>query len=108
MSIATTIAGAVKSIQQINAAASQAGVSGGGGGSVGGAPTISYGGGGAGTSVPTPTVQSGQGISPSAQIAQQLQKTASTPIKAYIVSSEISSAQALDRRTSSASTFSGG
>ena len=108
LSIATTIAGAVKSIQQINAAASQAGVSGGGGGSVGGAPTISYGGGGAGTSVPTPTVQSGQGISPSAQIAQQLQKTASTPIKAYIVSSEISSAQALDRRTSSASTFSGG
>jgi hypothetical protein len=108
LSIATTIAGAVKSIQQINAAASQAGVTGGGGGSVGGAPTISYGGGGAGTSVPTPTVQSGAGISPSAQIAAQLQKTASTPVRAYVIASEISSVQALDRRTSAASTFSGG
>jgi hypothetical protein len=33
---------------------------------------------------------------------------AQKPLKAYVVSGEVSSAQALDRRTSRAATFSGG
>jgi hypothetical protein len=104
LSIASTIASAVKSIQQINSAASQAGVTGGGGGSVGSAPTISppkIGGASA------PEIQTGQGINPSTQIAQSINK-AQAPLKAYVVSGEVSSQMALDRRTSRAATFVGG
>jgi hypothetical protein len=105
LSIASTIASAVKSIQQINSAASQAGVTGGGGGgSVGSAPTIptpKVGG------TTAPEIQTGQGINPTTQIAQSINR-AQAPLKAYVVSGEVSSQQALDRRTSRAATFVGG
>jgi hypothetical protein len=108
LSIASTIAGAVKSIQQINSAASQAGVTGGGGG--GGAaagssatppkpPTVS--------GAAAPQIQSGQGINASSQIAQTI-GAAQKPVRAYVVSGDVSSQQALDRRTSRAATFTGG
>jgi len=57
--------------------------------------------------VQAPQIQSGQGINPTAQIAQTI-GAAQKPIQAYVVSSQISSQQALDRRTNRAATFSGG
>ena len=105
LSIASTIAGAVKSIQQINSAASQAGVSGGGGGasvsaaSMPAAPRV--------TGTAAPEIQTAGGQNPNTAIAQTI-GSAMKPIKAYVVSGDVSSQQALDRRTSRAATFSGG
>ena len=106
LSIASTIAGAVKSIQQINSAASQAGVTGGGGGggSISGAaptlPTVA--------GMASPQIQSGGGNDPSSQIAQTIAMAQQKPTRAYVVSQDIQSQSALDRRTTRASTFSGG
>lgn len=104
LSIASTIASAVKSIQGINSAASQAGISGGGGsaGQVSSPPTLPRVGG-----MAAPQIQSGQGINASSQIAQTI-GAAQKPLKAYVVSGDVSSQQALDRRTSRAATFTGG
>jgi hypothetical protein len=104
LGIASTIASAVKSIQQINSAASQAGVTGGGGGSVGSAPQIAAPKVGGATA---PQIQTGQGINPSQQIGQTI-SAAQKPIRAYVVSGDISSQQALDRRTNRAATFAAG
>lgn len=75
----------------------------GGGGSVSTpaitAPTI--------PTVQAPQIQTGQGINPTSQIAQTI-GAAQKPIQAYVVSSQISGQQALDRRTNRAATFSGG
>ena len=105
LSIASTIASAVKSIAQINSAGAAAGVTGGGGGgNVSSAPNIP---------VPKvagaapPEIQTTGGQNPNTQLAETLGK-ASAPLKAYVVSGDISSQQALDRRTSRAATFSGG
>lgn len=73
-------------------------------------------GGGASVSTPTPpvvasvaapTIQTGQGINATAQIGETI-TAAQKPIRAYVVSGEVSSQQALDRRTSRAATFVGG
>lgn len=106
LSIAASVAGAVKAISEINKAAGQAGVPGGGGGSVSGA---------SGTSIAPPRVagaaapqiQTGGGMNPSTQIAETI-SAARAPVRAYVVSGEVSSQQALDRRTSRAATFTGG
>ena len=105
LSIASTIAGAVKSIQQINSADS--GASSGGGGasapiSASPPPTPPMVSGAA-----APQVQTTGGQNPNTQLAETL-GMAQAPIKAYVVSGEVSSQQALDRRTSRAATFSGG
>jgi hypothetical protein len=72
--------------------------------------------GGSTTSVPAPPtvavtaapqIQTGGGQNPTAQIGETI-ASAQRPIKAYVVSGEISSQQALDRRTSRAATFVGG
>ena len=105
LSIASTIAGAVKSIQQINQAASQAGVTGGGGGgSIGSAPQLAPPRVGGATA---PQIQTGEGINPAQQIGQTI-TAASAPVRAYVVSGDISTQQALDRRTNRAATFAGG
>jgi hypothetical protein len=105
LSIASTIASAVKSIQQINSAASQAGVTGGsGGGSVSSAPNIPA---PRVAAAAAPEIQTTGGQNPNTQLAETLGK-ASAPIKAYVVSGDVSSQQALDRRTSRAATFTGG
>jgi hypothetical protein len=54
-----------------------------------------------------PQIQTGGGQNPTAQIGETI-ASAQRPIKAYVVSGEISSQQALDRRTSRAATFVGG
>ena len=107
LSIATSIAGAAKAIQQINSVNTNnpSPTGGGAGGSVSGA--------GAAPTAPTvaatqaPQIQSGQGINASSQIAQTLGAQKDV-VKAYVVSGDVSSQQALDRRTSRAATFSGG
>lgn len=106
LSIASVIAASVQGIQQINEAGASAGITGGGGavgGGAGGAP-ISF----AAPAINTPQVQSGQGVNPTSQIASTLMQASGKPVKAYVVSGEISSQQALDRRTNAASTFSAG
>lgn len=57
--------------------------------------------------VAAPQIQTTGGMNPTQQIGETLAAT-QKPIKAYVVSGEISSQQALDRRTSRAATFSGG
>jgi hypothetical protein len=103
LSAAGIVAGAVKGISAIN----QSGIPGGGGA---GAPSS---GGGVGISIPTPTIgataapqiSGTQAATPGAQIASTLSQTTNRPIRAYVVSGEVSSQQALDRRTSTAATF---
>lgn len=106
LSIAATIAGAVKSIQQINSAASQAGVTGGSGGTAGAGsvamPTAPR---AAGTAAPE--IQTGGGQNATAMIAQTI-AGAQKPVRAYVVSGDVTSTQALDRRTNKAATFSTG
>lgn len=105
LSIASTIAGAVKSIQQINAAGQSSG-----GGSVSGnsaslatpmaaPPTVA--------SAPTPQIQTQGGQNPNTQLAQTI-GGAMKPVRAYVVSQDIQSQTALDRKTNRAATFSGG
>ena len=112
LSIAASVAAGAKAIQQINSADSGAPAS---GGSVpssgGGAPSAS--------SVPEPQLpqlekigapQIGgttNGNNPTSQLAQTLSKATDKPIKAYVVSGDVTSQQALDRRTTRAATFSG-
>ena len=101
LGIASTIAGAAKSIQQINSqpGGSGGGSTGGGGGSSAqlSAPRV------AGMSAPQ--INTGGGMNPSSQIAETL-GAAQKPVRAYVVSGDVSSA--LDRRTSRAATFTGG
>lgn len=98
--VATTIA-AAKAIQQINASE--------GGGSAGSV-------GGSAPKVPAPTpptvqasrvpqIQTGGGQNPTEQIAQTIGAAQSKPTRAYVVSQDISSTQAFDRRTNNAATF---
>jgi hypothetical protein len=104
LGIASTIAGAAKSISQINS--SDSGAAGGGGASL---PRSS----GASVSAPTvasataPQIQGTAAATPGAQIADTLAASSGKPVKAYVVSGDISSQQALDRRTSNAATFGG-
>ena len=103
LSIAGIVAGAAKGIAAINKADVP-----GGGGSAGG-------GGGGSVSIPTPSIsatsapqiQSGAGVDPSSQIARTMGMQGSRPIRAFVVSQDVSSQQALDRRTNLAATFSG-
>jgi hypothetical protein len=55
----------------------------------------------------TPQIQTTGGMNPNTQLAQTL-SNAQKPIRAFVVSGDISSQQALDRRTSRAATFSAG
>ena len=112
LSIAASIAGAVKAIQQIkNSDSGQPATggtsslpksSGGGGGMAPAAPTA------AGT-IPVPQIVGTQTqATPGAQIAQTIGAASGKPVKAYVVSGDVTSQQALDRRTTRAATFSGG
>jgi len=72
------------------------------GGSVASAPTAPSIGG-----IQAPQIQTGQGANPTTQLGQTL-TNAQKPIRAYVVSQDIQSQTALDRRTNRAATFSGG
>ena len=104
LSIASTIAAAAKSIQQIN---SQPGASSGTSGASGGAPS------GPPPTAPkaagttAPQIQTTGGMNPTTQLGETL-GAAQKPLRAYVVSQDIQSQGALDRRTNRAATFSGG
>jgi hypothetical protein len=55
-----------------------------------------------------PDINMGGGQNPTSQIAGTLAAASGKPVKAYVVSTDMSSQQALDRRTSRAATLSGG
>ena len=103
LSIAGIVAGAAKGIATINSAQIP-GSSGGGGGGAGG---------GGGVTIPTPpipstsapTVQGGTPTDPTSLIRQTISGAMGRPIRAFVVSQDISSTQALDRRTNNAATF---
>jgi hypothetical protein len=103
LGIASTIAGAAKSIQQINSSDNATSASGGGAaGSLPPAPTAPT-----IAATPAPVIGGTQAASPGAQIAGTLAATTGKPMKAYVVAGDVSSQQALDRRTSNAATFGG-
>lgn len=54
--------------------------------------------------IPIPQIQTGGGMNPTQQIAETLNQS-QRPIRAYVVSQDISTQQALDRRTNVAATF---
>ena len=58
-------------------------------------------------STPVPQIQTAQAVGgdTGTQIAQTIAESTQRPIQAYVVSTEVSSTQALDRRTNSAATF---
>ena len=102
LSIAGIVAGAAQGISQIN----QADIPGEAGG--GGAP-----GGGGGVNIPTPSIgstaapefQTGGEANTSTQLAGAIGSAQQQPIQAFVVSTAVSSQQALDRRTNAAATF---
>ena len=102
----------VSSAAQI-AAILSAGKGGKGASSGGGASTSSAGSNGVVPIAPVvasttaPQVQTSGGQNPNTQLAETLMG-ASKPVRAYVVSQDMSSQQALDRRTNRAATFSGG
>ena len=103
ISVASAIAATVKGIKQINSVQVPGGGSSGGGASS--APAPSYGGGR--QSMDTPQIQGNTTVNPSSQIAQTVAMSQKRPTRAYVVSGDVSSQQALDRRTNTAATFSG-
>lgn len=106
LSIASSIAAGVKAIQQINASDS-------GSPATPTAPPRTAGGGSGTAAVSTPTlertsipqIQGTQAATPGQQIASTLAARTDKPIKAYVVSQDIQTQSALDRRTNRAATF---
>ena len=74
-----------------------------GGGSIGAMPSMPQ-----MPSMGAPQISTMGGANPTSQLADTLAASSGRPIKAYVVSGDVSSAQALDRRTSRAATFSSG
>jgi cytochrome c556 len=108
LSIAASVAAGIKAIQQINASdsGSPATATAAPRTAGGAAPTPPTAGGGP-TTIPQIVGTTGQ-ATPGQQIAQTLAARTDKPIKAYVVSGDVTSQQALDRRTTRAATFSGG
>jgi hypothetical protein len=102
-SVAAAIAATVKGIQNINKVETPGGgaaaSTGGGASAAIQPPTV--------TATAAPQIETTGGANPSAQIAETIGR-AQQPVRAYVVSGEISSQQALDRRTNRAATFVGG
>lgn len=110
LSIASSVAAGIKAIQQIKNSDSGTPSSGGGASlpkSAGAAPTVPGVNAGAQTGIPQIVGTQGQ-ATPGAQIAQTIGAAQNRPIRAYVISGDVTSQQALDRRTTRAATFSGG
>jgi hypothetical protein len=102
---ASAILAAKKGIAAITKTAIPGGGGGGAGAgaSVGTAPSFS-----APSGMAAPQIQAAVGQSPTSQIAQTIGMAQDRPIKTYVVAQDVSSAQALGRRTDGAATFGGG
>jgi len=118
MGIATLVAGAAsvvaavvatkRGIDQINATQIPGGGGGGGSLSASAAPPPAYGGSGGGASASIPTMNGVGGANPATQISQTIQNASSQPVRAYVVSADISNQQQLDRRANKGATFANG
>lgn len=111
LGIAGAVAAGVKAIQQINSSDN---------GQPAGSSSLpsSAGGGGGNAAAVAPTLPTlekvaapqiggtNSGNNPTTQLAQTLSKATDKPIRAYVVSGDVTSQQALDRRTTKAATFS--
>ena len=101
LGIASTVAGAAKSIQQINSSDNATAPSAGGAnlprGSAPNAPTIA--------SAPVPQINTGGGQNPSLQIAESIGAASGKPVKTYVLQQDVSNSQAFARRTNNAATF---
>jgi len=101
LSAATAVAAGVKAIQQINAADNGTPASSGGistpNAAPPAAPTVA--------AAVAPTVNVGAGQNPNTAIAETIGQAQRAPIKTYVVSQEMSSQQAFDRRTNNAATL---
>jgi hypothetical protein len=99
LGIASTVAGAAKSISQINSSDNATSATSGGASlpPTPTAPTVA--------GATAPQIGGTQAASPGAQIAGTLAGASGKPMKAYVVAGDVSSQQALDRRTSNAATF---
>ena len=100
MGIASSVAEAAKAISQINSSDS------GGSPSTGGAslPKVAPPPPPQASGAPVPQINIGAGQNPSSQIAQTI-GAAQRPVKAYVVSQEVSSTQAFDRKVNNSATF---
>ena len=105
LSIASTIAAASKAISQIKSTNAESATGGGSASAGASSPPPTYG--GAPAAMSAPQIQTTTGVNASSQIAQTV-AASQRPVRAYVVSGDVSSQQALDRRTSAAATFSGG
>ena len=101
LGIAATVAGAAKSIQQINSSDNATAPSAGGAslpkGSSPNAPTVA--------SAPVPQINTGGGQNPSLQIAETIGAASGKPVKTYVLQQDVSNSQAFARRTNNAATF---
>jgi hypothetical protein len=100
LSVASAVMATVKGIQQINAVQVPGGSGGGGGGMS--APSIQAP--RVGTAA-EPQMAEGVGANPSSQIAQTIGNASAQPVRAYVVSQDITSQQMLDRKSNQAAVF---
>ena len=107
LSIASSVAAGIKAIQQIKNSDSGTPATGGQTPKTAAGPAPSVPGLGGGSAVPQITGTQGT-ATPGSQIAQTIGAASNKPIRAYVVSGDITGQQALDRRTNRAATFSGG
>ena len=101
ISAAGIIAGAVKGISAINSAKVPGGSGGGSASSNAAIPAYT----GGPTAMPTPQITGTEATTPGSQIAQTIAASSGKPVRAYVVSGDISSQQALDRKTNRGATF---
>jgi hypothetical protein len=102
LSVASSVMATTKGIQQINAVQVPGGSGGGGGGGGMSAPSIQAP--RVGTAA-EPQMAEGVGANPSSQIAQTIGNAQSQPVRAYVVSQDITSQQMLDRKSNQAAVF---
>ena len=102
LGVAAAVASGVKAVQDINAINVPGGNSQSVNTGASSATMPSYGG---GASASIPTINTTGGANPATQISQTIQNAQSKPIRAYVVSSDVSTQQALDRKTNKAATF---
>ena len=102
LSAAAIVIGAVKGIASINSAQIPGGSGSGGSASGGGAEMPAY---NSGMAMNTPQINTTGGANPATQISQTIQNAQSGPIKAYVVSGDITSQQQLERKANRGATF---